>query len=160
MMELYKINNDIANLKKDIIKTMKKEDAIKFRLFKDALIKNSFPYYDNKFEDLIINGRNDDIDNDKINLIAKYMNIDENHNYYYLVSSYLELFNNDYDNIFEIRQERRLLEIKYDEMINMKNELEIVINNNKEKKEIIINGIKMSIIYLMIIIIFIYMQWK
>lgn len=160
MMELYKINNDIANLKKDIIKTMKKEDTIKFKLFKDALIKNSFPYYDNKYEDLIINGRNDDIDNDKINLIAKYMNIDENHNYYYLVSSYLELFNNDYDNIFEIRQERRLLEIKYDEMINMKNELEIVINNNKEKKEIIINGIKMSIIYLMIIIIYVYMQWK
>ncbi len=160
MMELYKINNDIANLKQDIIKTMKKEDAIKFRIFKDALIKNSFPYYDNKFEDLIINGRNDDIDNDKINLIAKYMNIDESHNYYYLVSSYLELFNNDYDNIFEIRQERRLLEIKYDEMINMKNEFEIVINNNKEKKEIIINGIKMSIIYLMIIIIYVYMQWK
>jgi hypothetical protein len=160
MMELYKINNDIANLKKDIIKTMKKEDTIKFKLFKDALIKNSFPYYDNKYEDLIINGRNDDIDNDKINLIAKYMNIDETYNYYYLVSSYLELFNNDYDNIFEIRQERRLLEIKYDEMINMKNELEIVINNNKEKKEIIINGIKMSIIYLMIIIIYVYMQWK
>ncbi len=159
-MELYKINNDIANLKKDIIKTMKKEDTIKFKLFKDALIKNSFPYYDNKYEDLIINGRNDDIDNDKINLIAKYMNIDETYNYYYLVSSYLELFNNDYDNIFEIRQERRLLEIKYDEMINMKNELEIVINNNKEKKEIIINGIKMSIIYLMIIIIYVYMQWK
>jgi hypothetical protein len=154
--ELYKINNDICNIKKEIIKTIKKEDAIRFKIFKDGLDKNSFPYYNSKYEELIINDRDDDIENDKIKSIAEYMNINDRDNYYYIVSSYLELFNQDCEKIVDIRQERRLLEIKYDEMINIKNELEIIINNNKAKKEFIKNIIKIIIIYLIIIIIYLY----
>jgi hypothetical protein len=37
--ELYKINNDIYNIKREIIKTIKKEDAIRFKIFKDGLDK-------------------------------------------------------------------------------------------------------------------------
>jgi hypothetical protein len=105
---------------------------------------------------LIINDIDDDIENDKIKSIAEYMNINNRDNYYYIVSSYLELFNQDCEKIVDIRQERRLLEIKYDEMINIKNELEIIINNNKAKKEFIKNIIKIIIIYLIIIIIYLY----
>jgi len=40
--ELYKINNDILNVKREIIKTIKKEDAIRFKIFKDGLDKIVF----------------------------------------------------------------------------------------------------------------------
>lgn len=157
MNELYKINNDINNIKKEIIKTLKKEDGIRFQLFKESLNKNSFPYYESKYEEFLINGKNDDIEDDKIWSIANYMNIEENMDYYYILSSHLEIYNNNYDKIFEIRHMRRELEVKYDKMVNMKNELEIIIDNYNAKKEIIKNIIKIIIIYLMIIFIFIYL---
>lgn len=154
-MELYKIENDINNIKKEIIKTIKKEDAIKFRIFKDALNKNSFPYYESKYEDFIINEINDNINEDKIKVIAKHMKIDNLNNYYYLVSSYLELFNNDYDNIFDIRQKRRELDIKYDDMVKIRDDLKTVIDNKNAKKVFIKNMINFILIYIIITIIYI-----
>ena len=155
-MELYKIENDINNIKKEIIKTIKKEDAIKFRIFKDALNKNSFPYYESKYEDFLINGRNDDMDDDKIKSIANHMNIDEINNYYYIVSSYVELFNNDCEILFDIRQEKRQLEVKYDDMIRLRDELKIDIDNHNAKKLLITSKIKIIIIYLIITIIYLF----
>jgi hypothetical protein len=152
MTELYKINNDIMNIKKEIIKTIKKEDAIRFRLFKDALNKNSFPYYKCKYESLTI----DDIDNDEmIKSITKYMNI-ENDNYYNIVKSYLELFNIDYNEIFQIKQEKIKLERRYDELIILKEDLEIKLDNYKAKKELIKNMIIIILIYLIITLIYLY----
>ena len=154
-MELYKIENDINNIKKEIIKTIKKEDAIKFRIFKDALNKNSFPYYESKYEDFLINGKNDDIEDDKIKSIAKHMNIDKLNNYYYIVSSYVELFNNDCEILFDIRQEKRELEVKYDDMIRLRDELKKDIDNYNAKKLLINSKIKIILIYLIITIIYI-----
>ena len=154
-MELYKIENDINNIKKEIIKTIKKEDGIKFRIFKDALNKNSFPYYESKYEDFLINGKNDDIEDDKIKSIAKHMNIDKLNNYYYIVSSYVELFNNDCEILFDIRQEKRQLEVKYDDMIRLRDELKKDIDNYNAKKLLINSKIKIILIYLIITIIYI-----
>ena len=156
MDELYKINNDIDNIKKEIIKTIKKEDGIRFRIFKDALNKNSFPYYESKYEDFLINDKNDDIEDDKIKSIAKHMNIDELNNYYYIVSSYVELFNNDCEILFDIRQEKRQLEVKYDDMIRLRDELKIDIDNHNAKKLLITSKIKIIIIYLIITIIYLF----
>ena len=158
-MTSTEIYNDINNIKKEIIKTIKKEDKIRFHLFKDALNKNSFPYYERKYEDFLINGNNDDIEDDKIRSIANYMNID-NLDYYYIVSSYVELFNNDYDMIFDIRQERRQLEIKYDELIKINEELEIKRINNNAKKEFIKKVIIIISIYLLSIYGYLYIQCK
>lgn len=146
---LYKINNDIDNIKKDIIKTIKKEDSIRFHLIKDAFGENSFPYYERKFKDYVINGKDDNM-----KLIAKHMNIDKMDNYYYIISKYLEIYNDDCDNIFEIRRKRRLLENKYDETIKIKEELEIEINNNKAKKELINKIIIIIIIIYLIIVLY------
>ena len=151
-MELYKINNNINNIKNDIIKTLKKEDGIRFRLYKDALNKYSFPYYDTKYEDLVINNNNDDT---SIKQIVKQMNIENLNNNYNIVKSYLELFNTDYDDIFNIIQKRRKLEIKYDEMIKIKEDLEIIIDNYNARNIFIKNMIKIIIIYLIITIIYI-----
>ena len=151
-MELYKINNNINNIKNDIIKTLKKEDGIRFRLYKDALNKYSFPYYETKYEDLVINNNDN---NTSIKLIVKQMNIENLNNNYNIVKSYLELFNTDYDDIFNIRNERRKLEIKYDEMIKIKENLEIVIDNYNARNIFIKNMIKIIIIYLIITIIYI-----
>lgn len=156
MDELYKINNDIDNIKKEIIKTIKKEDGIRFRIFKDALNKNSFPYYESKYEDFLINDKNDDIEDDKIKSIAKHMNIDELNNYYYIVSSYVELFNNDCEILFDIRQEKRQLEVKYDDMIRLRDELKTDIDNHNAKKLLITSKIKIIIIYLIITIIYLF----
>ena len=156
MDELYKINNDIDNIKKEIIKTIKKEDGIRFRIFKDALNKNSFPYYESKYEDFLINDKNDDIEDDKIKSIAKHMNIDELNNYYYIVSSYVELFNNDCEILFDIRQEKRQLDVKYDDMIRLRDELKIDIDNHNAKKLLITSKIKIIIIYLIITIIYLF----
>jgi hypothetical protein len=156
--ELYKINNDISNIKNDIVKTIKKEDGIRFRIFKDAIEdKHSFPYYYRKYEDYIINNKNDDIENDKVKSIAEHMNIGDSNNYYYVVSLYLEIFNEDCEKIVDIRRERRLLEVKYDEMIKIKEELEIEIINNNSKKEFIKKVIMIIIIYL--ISTTVYIQW-
>lgn len=151
-MELYKINNNINNIKNDIIKTLKKEDGIRFRLYKDALNKYSFPYYETKYEDLVINNNDN---NTSIKLIVKQMNIENLNNNYNIVKSYLELFNTDYDDIFNIRNERRKLEIKYDEMIKIKEDLEIIIDNYNARNIFIKNMIKIIIIYLIITIIYI-----
>jgi hypothetical protein len=156
MDELYKINNDIDNIKKEIIKTIKKEDGIRFRIFKDALNKNSFPYYESKYEDFLINDKNDDIEDDKIKSIAKHMNIDELNNYYYIVSSYIELFNNDCEILFDIRQEKRQLDVKYDDMIRLRDELKTDIDNHNAKKLLITSKIKIIIIYLIITIIYLF----
>lgn len=156
MDELYKINNDIDNIKKEIIKTIKKEDGIRFRIFKDALNKNSFPYYESKYEDFLINDKNDDIEDDSIKSIAKHMNIDELNNYYYIVSSYVELFNNDCEILFDIRQEKRQLEVKYDDMIRLRDELKTDIDNHNAKKLLITSKIKIIIIYLIITIIYLF----
>ena len=158
--EIYKINNDILNIKKEIVKTIKKEDGIRFRIFKDALTKYSFPYYEDKYKDYIINNINDDIDNDKVKLIAEHMNILDHNNYYYIVSLYLELFNDDCEKMIDIRQERRQLEIKYDEIIKIKQELEIKIINNNSKKEIIKKMINIIIIYFIAISGYLYIQCK
>ena len=156
MDELYKINNDIDNIKKEIIKTIKKEDGIRFRIFKDALNKHSFPYYESKYEDFLINDKNDDIEDDSIKSIAKHMNIDELNNYYYIVSSYVELFNNDCEILFDIRQEKRQLEVKYDDMIRLRDELKTDIDNHNAKKLLITSKIKIIIIYLIITIIYLF----
>ena len=153
---LYKINNDIDNIKKEIIKTIKKEDGIRFRIFKDALNKNSFPYYESKYEDFLINDKNDDIEDDKIKSIAKHMNIDELNNYYYIVSSYVELFNNDCEILFDIRQKKRQLENRYDNMIRLRDELKKDIDNKKARNEIIKIIILLIIIYLIITIIYLF----
>lgn len=151
-MELYKINNDINNIKKDIIKTLKKEDGLRFRLIKDALNKNSFPYYEFKYEDLVIN----DNDNDCIiKSIIKHMNIDNLNNNYNIVKSYLELFNTDYEDIFKIIQERKSLESKYEKMMKMKEDLEIVIDNYNARNVFIKNMINIILIYLIITLIYI-----
>ena len=82
------------------------------------------------------------------------MNIDKMDNYYYIISKYLEIYNDDCDNIFEIRRKRRLLENKYDETIKIKEELEIEINNNKAKKELINKIIIIIIIIYLIIVLY------
>ena len=51
------------------------------------------------------------------------MNIDKLNNYYYIVSSYVELFNNACEILFDIRQEKRQLEVKYDVMFRLRDEL-------------------------------------
>jgi hypothetical protein len=69
----------------------------------------------------------------------------------------LEIFNEDCEKIVDIRRERRLLEVKYDEMIKIKEELEIEIINNNSKKEFIKKVIMIIIIYL--ISTAVYIQW-